>query len=298
MKYNILYLFFILSCNYSPQEAALSPVKTLSNSEFNAEKSAFLKTPCSDDKNAKCKLDGNMRFNVKNTAMWNLQNYPIAPFVADYGEVSNTDIIIAVKFPRSFISNVPRNIRNHIANFDIKDIEIFFIVQAPTKIGSHAFGTKDQQGIGITQLWANLWADPDAPMMFDDWRFDRKLLMGIFDADKKIEYQLKNNALNYFSVINHGNKISPSTAKIKVDAFKQLSFWSLVIDKQEKRAAITLHWLFNDSNTEFLDPFLDPDPDNTQQANSFADLITKLKKVDELKDSALLKKLNVLVATN
>jgi hypothetical protein len=77
------------------------------------------------------------------------------------------------------------------------------------------------------------------------------LLMGIYDSDHPIALDVPSDQVVAQEVSIHpaadGTTLySPNNARLNLNqSMLDMSFWSLVIDQQGKRAVVTLHWLLN-----------------------------------------------------
>lgn len=219
---------------------------------------------------------------------------PFAPLVGQYeakgkGGITPSKPILAIKFPPIFRVNIPLEIKKMLSKYDISSLELFFIVQSEPE-----FLDKTNN----VQLVTHAWAYPNYPDNFKGTIFNKNLLMGIFGADKDIIKQIPNNELAPFNVHIHDNAFSPPNSaglNIKTNML-DLSFWSVVVDVESKRAAVTLHWLIKPEH--YMD---DEDTINIKGPNlydmmagaNFGDLLKRLQNNSNsfFKDTPLLEKL-------
>ena len=138
-----------------------------------------------------------------------------------------------IKFLEVFRDNIPESIKKEIYKYDINDLGLFFV-------------TQERGNSSELLLRAHHWVDPNMPNHFTGSRFNSSLFMGLFEWSESIEKDVKDNQLNSFNVSIHDSRLSPKNAKIDMKQNQRYFGWTLIIDQEEKKAAITLHWVFLD----------------------------------------------------
>lgn len=162
--------------------------------------------------------------------------------------------IIAIRLDNRLLNNVPDKIKTELKKEAAGyDKELFFVIE-------EAPSTDIPQGCKLQALdWAfakneNLYSLPNNVDM------KRDLLMMLsgsdpYDLQLDVNEQLKTFAVHLHPQ-NGAPARSPDNAHILCKKNQEASFFSLIIDKKQRRAAVTLHWLVtkNDMN-QLLEAF-------------------------------------------
>jgi hypothetical protein len=216
-----------------------------SAAELSALKTTFLQTTPitkSDPRN-------DQYYNVNTVRGLNYQ--PNSPIVHPYHRITAI-APLAVALPDSFRWNIPQDIRNQISQHNVDVLDILFTPQEEIRQADDS-------------LKAAYWMFPNRPDL-DKIKgappeYQKTILLGLFDSDHPIDKQVVTGQLKSFGVSLHeeadirlrpNGRISPDTGHINTAAAPtgSFSFYSLAIFKEQRRAAVTLHWMLtkNDKN--------------------------------------------------
>lgn len=175
-----------------------------------------------------------------NTKYTVYRNQPLSPAI--FGYTASTDqVLFTVAFPDSFRVNLPEAIKAEISRHDIDHLDLFFTPQS-----------YDGEGFK-PHCWAA--GDKLRAIPFAGTIYEGTLLVGVFESDQNIDRDILSGQVLPFGFSIHDNTLSPERPKLRIGAppthHPYVSFWSLVIDPAEKKAAATLHWIGdNDLNNE------------------------------------------------
>ena len=169
--------------------------------------------------------------------------YPASPIVHSYN-YGGTPIAFSSKFPPAFARNLPDFLKQALlAHPDVATIEIYFTPQ----INSGADYTNNDPA-----LKAHYWLTPDTPALFGEL-YNHHHSMMIFNADYDIDRHLRDGQWISANVNTHANTYSPTGITgggltfnhylPHTNLIQPVSFWSIVVDHLNHRAAITLHWM-------------------------------------------------------
>jgi hypothetical protein len=217
------------------------------------------------------KDDGRYALNNRYVAYRNLPFSPIIfGYVASGGEVSFT-----AKLNDDFRNNIPQKIIDKISEYDVDSLDLFF---TPQKYDGKGFKPHS---------WA---ADPPAPG-FVGSIYDRNLEVAVFDSDSRIDKDIKSEKMTSWNFSVHDGTLSPQQPELNITGSMPISFWSLVVDPVDKKAAVTLHWLLFE---EEKDAITNAIKDDHPQA-SMDKLIKKLELMPKFAGTPMMKKLKDFV---
>lgn len=198
-----------------------------------------------------------------------------SPRMGTYHEPASVTEAYCLKIPSEFSNNIPVAIKDEIMKHDIESLDIYFIAQS-----KNAVNGKEQK---VNALKAHYWAYPIPIFWFTGEIFNRNMLMTFYnynenikfnterdvedeekDEEKKINKYLEENNLSSFTVSIHDYLLSPETSYLSISGASNhnFSFYSLIINEQDKKAVVTLHWLMEQ------DDFLNDEKLNHNHANS------------------------------
>ncbi len=174
----------------------------------------------------------------------NEDDMPLAPVVHPYVSVT-PQVVLAAKFPISFFYNLPQEIQRQVPSLSIDALDIFFI---PQEIVPYDFIA------GSISLKAGYWAYPEMPFLdtIVGNAFNQNVRMALYHPDHSQiiypdptnRYAVREAQLRTFNIYIHDGAVSPNTGHLNLtEDMLNTSFWSLVVSDQQRRAAVTLHWL-------------------------------------------------------
>ncbi len=178
-------------------------------------------------------------------------------------------VLVAAKFPLAFYDNLPLTIRETLAQQQIPNgnVDILFDTQD--------LPWEDDTPINFRPHY---WTDPDAPYV-GTYKIQSNLQVGFFAPDRELSIAGQSpGELRPHTILVHPYKAdreslilsSPDNMQVpNLNWQNSSSMWSVVIKKEDNRAAVTLHWLLNDRDQAQLAAL-------TARASNMTDLVTKL----------------------
>lgn len=192
---------------------------------------------------------------------------PNTPIVHTYHGV-NALAPVVVSFPEYFIWNLPEEIKNQIKQLEVNHLDLFFTPQEEVRAPD-------------ASLKAAYWMFPHRPPLDlihgAPPDLQGKVALRLFDSDYRIDNQVVSDHLNKFDVSLHDGLVSPDTGHINTLAapHESFSFYSLAFFEDQKRAAVTLHWMMTRPDREELVNILRAIAGHPTQ-NTFHDLLIRL----------------------
>ncbi|WGL60595.1 hypothetical protein QEJ31_03135 [Pigmentibacter sp. JX0631] len=219
----------------------------ISDSELLARKNTFLNS------SILTKIPG---FNDKiiniNTSKLNTGKLCPTPRIALYNFPNVGSDIYCLELPKEFRNNIPSKIKEEIISKDLRNLDLYIFVQS--KMNSIS-----ALAIPLDVLRVHNWAYPNIPLVYGAL-FNRDLYMTAYSVTKKIPLsnQIQENKLIPFNVNLHDNLVSPDNAHMGLATAPNINFafYTLVIDKLDKRAIVTFHWLIK--NEDYSDDGTNP----------------------------------------
>jgi hypothetical protein len=147
--------------------------------------------------------------------------------------------------PEAFRWNIPQNIRDQISQHDVDTLDILFTPQEEIRAADDS-------------LKAAYWMFPSRPPLNHirgaPSEYQKTILLGLFNSDYPIDGQVVTNQLRSFSVSLHDMRVSPDTGHINTAAAPpgSFSFYSIAIFEEQRRAAVTLHWMLTRKDRKAL----------------------------------------------
>lgn len=200
-------------------------------------------------------LAGSIILDLNNgrSAQYGLE-FPKAPIMHTYNPTDPQDvdsftsngigvpiILVNVRFPtKDFVQGLPPALQEHLKDKDIKQLEIFWIVQ------NNPWTSKAN-----ILLRPNYWTDPDAP--FSGTYSTQHSLHGyIIDADHGIrldpyQFQISTHPGDQNMIVS-----SPASPTLQGAARQNesYSFWSII--ENGNKIAVTLHWILKEEDVALL----------------------------------------------
>ena len=240
---------------------------------------------------------------------------PKATILGDYptrGGWNLGRILIVANLGAAFEEKLPAALKNELAKHNLlgkMKVDIFWVAQSSNELGEKI----DHDNVPTTtRLKPHAWADPDAPAQYPFTRVNRNFLLGIFDTERDIStaaFPLE--TMTASPIHTHDSVFSPrpdpGTDMVKIGSNDpSQSFWSLVIDNNNPegkiRAIATLHWTLKRSEVLELQGIIKKKimipgtARSTEVPNvaTFGELLNKINNSAGFKDTAMVKKLNLL----
>ena len=189
------------------------------------------------------------------------QNAPGRPYyeintTRGHGQLPNSPIVhtyhlvgvlspLVMALPEAFRWNIPQSIRNEIIRREIQNLDILFTPQ------------QEVRGNDVS-LKAAYWMFPNRPALAQIHgappQFQKTVQLGIFEPDHPIGDQVQVDRLQTFEVSLHDGRVSPNTGHLNLEQTPEgsFSFYSLAFFQEQKRAAVTLHWILTQEDRETL----------------------------------------------
>ena len=186
--------------------------------------------------------------------------HPASPIVHTYNWEA-VPIDFSARFPESFARNLPADIQDVlIEDPEVDEVEIFFTPQ---------FNIRDYVAdrLGDSALKAHYWLVEQTPANFGGL-YNQDHWMMIFDPDYNIDRHLNAGDWTHVNVNIHDQTYSPPGDRGGGLNFRYaiqgggredvqpVSFWSVVIDHLNRRAAVTLHWILPNQDQTVRDGFV------------------------------------------
>lgn len=176
--------------------------------------------------------------------------YPNTPIVHTYHSVGTTAPLV-VRFSDSFRWNLPDQIIDTVSQYDVDGLDIFFTPQTRANLNS-----------ADVSLKAGYWMFPNRPRLDEiigsPPEYNKTVLLGLHDADHNIDHHVVSNQLHPFQVILHDGLVSPNTGHIAFLGVPagSFSFYSIAVFEEQRRAAVTLHWILSQVDLDGLSQHL------------------------------------------
>ena len=206
---------------------------------------------------------------------------PATPVVGNYRAYVGHNTILSARFSNGFLPNIPAvfNSDTLLKGRDIADVEIFLAVQRDDHTIFRGSVVDSDLSLDATTpaIKTHMWGDPRIPETFPGVFYDANLDIALLNCDKPIDAQVVSGKLGPYGVLAHDSTLSPSNALIGLThdmIATPMSFWSLVLDAPNKRAAVTLHVVLSEAHGDAFADLL-------SRSSNLASLI-KLMQVDSI----------------
>ena len=161
---------------------------------------------------------------------------PKTPIFGAYMEPGGR-ITFAAKLSKEFWFNIPEKIKNEIKKREIRTLELFVVVQEYSFIGE------------VARIRTHFWSAPLGPHI-PGTNLAGEVKVGLYDFEYNTDGDLITNELRKvdWSIHPglHHTLYSPENASVNMDIAKSNnSGWTLVIDENNSRAAVTLHGIYS-----------------------------------------------------
>lgn len=182
------------------------------------------------------------RFNVNTTRGPSQQ--PNTPIIHTYHGV-NALAPVVVSFPDCFRLNIPLEIKEQIKQLEVNHLDIFFTPQEEVRQAD-------------ASLKPAYWMFPNRPHLDrihgSPSDLQGRVALRLFNSDYMIDNQVVSDRLTHFGVVLHDGLVSPDTGHLNILAtpHESFSFYSLAVFEEQRRAAVTLHWMLTRPDREEL----------------------------------------------
>lgn len=182
------------------------------------------------------------------------QGLPKTPVVHSYHNLGVSAPLV-VKFSPDFFQNIPEPIQSQLNQYALEELDLFFTPQLAVR-------TED------ASLKPAFWMYPNRPEMDQvvgsPPEFNKRVRLGLHDSD----YDINSNHINehganvgvvadelrLFHCLMHHGRISPDTGHLNIQSTPNVSFsfYSLAVFEEQRRAAVTLHWMLTPEDRDRL----------------------------------------------
>jgi hypothetical protein len=184
------------------------------------------------------------------------QGLPKTPVVHSY-HILAVSAPLVVKFSSDFFQNIPEPIQSQLNQYALEELDLFFTPQLAVR-------TED------ASLKPAFWMYPNRPEMDEvvgsPPEFDKRVLLGLHASD----YDINSNHINergvnvgvvadelrLFHCFMHHGRISPDTGYLNIHSIPDhnvsFSFYSIAVFEEQRRAAVTLHWMLTPEDRDAL----------------------------------------------
>ncbi len=164
---------------------------------------------------------------------------------------------LAIKLPHEFLFNISEKIKNEIKKRDIQAVDLFLVVQ---KYDSRFYNSELAH---VVRLRPHFWLAPLGPHPYGTC-FSGNFSAALYDFESSVGADVKLDQLTQFDWSIHPATVegvavtqySPPNASVNIGpAILNHSGWSLILDEQNHRAAVTLHGIYSDARGGPYDNF-------------------------------------------
>jgi hypothetical protein len=194
---------------------------------------------------------------------------------------------LTLALPPSFRWNIPQSLREQISRLEIDQLDIFFTPQEENRDHDASLKPWTWMFPNHTHLDSITGAPPE---------LHKPVHLGVFESDYNISHQVAINQIQLFDVFLHDQLVSPNTGHLNTQSTPEgsQSFFSLAVFGEQRRAAVTLHWLLTEVDRHNFEDLLMARHQDAED-RSLSALLDDLNASRHFQGTQILERLNTLL---